>query len=57
MADLAIDINKLTRGEVVGTVRVTGMRRWNLRLSMALMFIRLAGWLAPVDFAIEDDRD
>ena len=62
-AELKVNIMDATAGCVIGTVRITGMRRFNLRVRLASALIHLAGWVAPAelevknDWATEDDRD
>ena len=58
MADLTQDV-RIPIDEISGrmtlNVRVTGLRRWNLRMRLALWLIRLAGVVAPIGFEIETD--
>jgi hypothetical protein len=57
-AEIQVDINDVCdTGRVIGTVKLTGVRRFNLRLSACLLLIRLAAWVAPVGIDIEDARD
>ncbi len=53
---MVIDINKICEGSHVGTIRVTGMRRFNLRMRLVMLLLRLARWTAPVGFDIEEHR-
>lgn len=47
-----VDINKACR-KVTLAVRVTGMRRFNLRASVTLFLLRLARWTSPVPMELK----
>lgn len=55
-ADLRMDINEAARGHIIGTVTITGMRRFNLRVWLAVALVRLGCWVAPVGIDVEDER-
>ncbi len=57
LGEIEVDINETCRGVVIGTVRLTGVRRFNLRISLCMMLLHLAVWVAPVGIGIEDARD
>lgn len=56
-ADLLIDINEIDAGLHIGTVTVTGMRRFNLRMRLAVWLLAVVQWVAPVGLDIEEHRD
>ena len=55
--EIPVNINDACRGQVIGTIKITGRRRFNLRLSVSLWLIHLAAWVCPVGIDIEDGRD
>ena len=57
LGEIEVDINETCRGVVIGTVRLTGVRRFNLRISLCMMLFRLAAWVAPVGIDVEDALD
>lgn len=56
MAHMTADINKLCAGKLVGTITITGMRRFNARCALAVALVRLAAWVAPARIDVEDER-
>lgn len=56
VGEIEVDINETCRGVVIGTVKLTGVRRFDLRVSLCKMLLHLAAWVAPVGIDIEDSR-
>lgn len=52
--DVRIPIDEIS-GRMMLNVRVTGMRRWKVRMRIAVWLIQLAGVVAPIHFNVETE--
>lgn len=57
MAAIDTDLGRLVKDSMTITVRLTGVRRFTVRLRAALGLIRLAGLVCPIPIVVEADHE
>ena len=57
--DIAVPVSKVARnaGKLTATIRITGMRRWNARLRVAVWLLKFAAFIAPIGMQVNFEED
>lgn len=53
MGAIMLDINEIAKSSLVVSVKLKGVRRFNLCVQVAVLIFRIAGWIMPARTVVE----